>query len=48
MKLGLHVNNVTNAFVVTNGGSTFFEGQQESAYFVQAGRNFMITATMDF
>ncbi len=48
MKLGVHVNNVTNAFVVTNGGSTFFEGQQESAYFVQAGRNFMITATMDF
>jgi iron complex outermembrane receptor protein len=48
MRVGLHVNNVTNAFVVTNGGSTFGENGLESTYFVQAGRNFMITATMDF
>jgi iron complex outermembrane receptor protein len=48
MRVGLHVNNVTNAFVVTNGGSMFGDGGLESTYFVQAGRNFMITATMDF
>jgi outer membrane receptor protein involved in Fe transport len=48
MRVGLHVNNVTNAFVVTNGGSAFGENGLESTFFVQAGRNFMITATMDF
>lgn len=47
-RIGIHANNVTNAFVVTNGGSAFLNSQLESTYFVQAGRNFMITATMDF
>ena len=48
VRVGLHVNNVTNAFVVTNGGSVLGDGGLESTYFVQAGRNVMITATMDF
>ena len=48
MRVGLHANNVGNAFVVTNGGSAYVNGQTESTYFVQAGRNFMITASMDF
>lgn len=48
MRLGVHANNVGNAFVVTNGGSAYVDGRIESAYFVQAGRNYMITASMDF
>jgi iron complex outermembrane receptor protein len=48
LRAGLHANNVGNAFVVTNGGSAYVNGQTESTYFVQAGRNFMITASMDF
>lgn len=48
VRIGLHINNVTNAFVVTNGGSAFNDGAVQSTYFVQAGRNFMITAGMDF
>jgi len=48
LRIGMHGNNMTNAFVVTNGASAFVDGRAESTYFVQAGRNFMVTASVDF
>ncbi|MBU3699625.1 MAG: TonB-dependent receptor [Candidatus Kapabacteria bacterium] len=40
-ELAVSLNNVTDAFIVTNGGSGSHEGAPAPTYFVQAGRNFM-------
>jgi iron complex outermembrane receptor protein len=40
-ELAVSINNVTDAFIVTNGGSGVHEGASVPTYFVQAGRNIM-------
>lgn len=41
-------NNLTDAFIVTNGGSGFYQGSPVPTYFVQAGRNYMLTFRWKF
>jgi len=42
------INNLTDAFIVTNGGSGSFNGVAVPTYFVQAGRNFMVSFRWKF
>ena len=42
------INNLTDAFIVPNGGSGSFNGAAVPTYFVQAGRNFMMSFRWKF
>ncbi len=42
------INNLTDAFIVTNGGSGSFNGVVVPTYFVQAGRNIMVSFRWKF
>lgn len=42
------VNNVTDSFIVTNGGSGLFDGVAVPTYFVQAGRNYLVSFRWKF
>lgn len=41
-------NNLTDAFIVTNGGAGSFNGAAVPSYFVQAGRNYMVSFRWKF
>jgi hypothetical protein len=41
-------NNLLDAMIVTNGGSTFDGSSTVPTYFVQAGRNFMVMLDLRF
>ncbi len=41
-RLGVMANNITNAFVVTNGGVGYVQGAPVPTYFVQATRNYAV------
>ncbi len=47
-RVGLMGNNLTNALVVTSGGSAYNGSQLVPTYFVQAGRNVMLTTEITF
>jgi outer membrane receptor protein involved in Fe transport len=42
------LNNLTDAFIVTNGGAGSLNGIAVPTYFVQAGRNFMVSFRWKF
>jgi hypothetical protein len=47
-RIGVMANNVLDAMIVTNGGSTFDGSSTVPTYFVQAGRNFMVMLDLRF
>jgi iron complex outermembrane receptor protein len=47
-RLGVLVNNITDAFIVTNGGSAFDGTSTVPTYFVQAGRNLAVMLNLRF
>ena len=47
-RVGVLANNITDAFIVTNGGSAFDGTAMVPTYFVQAGRNFAVLLDLRF
>jgi iron complex outermembrane receptor protein len=47
-RIGVMANNLLDAMIVTNGGSTFDGTSTVPTYFVQAGRNFMVMLDLRF